>query len=137
MSRQSAGLQSLLTVLESTFITSQGAPTALWMMSITVFFMDHMNFEIKKFSVTKILAKAAYTAYLIQFMFPLQAGLASLTAILNIQGENVQFSPDNLSIVFPKPNICGYYILTCLITVVIDWLVAVIIVSIPGVTQVL
>ena len=137
MSMQSYGVQSVIKILLSAFISDQGAPTALWMLSITTFFMDHMNFEIETFSLTKTLSKAAYTAYLIQFMFPLQASLASITAILNAQGENVQFSLDNLYIAFPQNCIFSYYMLTCLLAVTYDWLLAILIVSIPGVSQVL
>ena len=59
MSTQSYGVQSLINILLSAFILDQGAPTALWMLSITTFFMDRMNFEIETFSLTKTLSKAA------------------------------------------------------------------------------
>jgi len=137
LSKQSHGVVSIVEILKKSLLTGQGFPAALWLLGMLTFFMDFMNFEIKTFSFTKRLSKAAYTAYLIQFLFPLQASLALITVILRAQGESLPFSLDNLFLAFPKNNFFSYWMLSSLMALVIDWLLAIIIVSIPGVSQVL
>merc|ERR1711937_563151 len=105
LSKQAHVVVSIMEILKTSLFMGNGIPTALWLLGMLMFFVDFMNFEIKAFSLTKTLSKAAYTAYLIQFLFPLQASLALITAILRAQGESLPFSLDNLFLEFPKNNI--------------------------------
>jgi len=103
-------------------------------LAVTVFFMDYVN---KKFKyLTPFFSKAMYTAYIIQYAFPMVVGGKCVVLIFNATG-NILYLNDgsphitNDNLIFP-----GWLILAT-ITLAITWPLAYAIRSIPGFSQVL
>lgn len=105
-------------------------------MSVTVFFMDYAN---KKYWCTDFFSKAMYTAYIIQYVFPMLFALRCVLWILDATGnvaydgepslDSMYITNDNL--IFPS------WLLVSTITLLIVWPMAYAIRSIPGFSKVL
>ena len=75
---------ALCTLLIFKGIVFKGILSMLMTLAITCFFMDYGN---GKSSLTDFLSKGAYTAYIIQFLFPIPAAYKCFTVILNNTGN--------------------------------------------------
>jgi len=114
-------------------IVLQGVATFVWSLAITVFFMDFVN---KKYFSTDFFTKAMYTAYIIQFVFPMQIAFYLYTLVLNASGVNLEFV-DNVAQVSSGGIIFGGWLFISVVTLLICWPSAYLIYSIPGFSQVL
>ena len=102
-------------------------------LAVTVFFMDYGNRKYKY--LTPFFSKAMYTAYIIQYAFPMIIGGWSVVRIFDATGniEYVNGAPyiSNDNLIFPG------WLLCCVITLSIVWPLSYAIRSIPGFSQVL
>jgi len=102
-------------------------------LAVTVFFMDYSNRKFKY--LTPFFSKAMYTAYIIQFAFPMIVGGWSVVKIFDATGniEYIDGAPyiSNDNLIFPG------WLLCCVITLAIVWPLSYAIRSIPGFSQVL
>jgi len=111
-------------------------------LAVTVFFMDYGNKKYKY--LTPFFSKAMYTAYIIQFAFPMIIGGWSVVKIFDATG-NIEYiegaSPydvDGASPYISNDNlILVGWLLCCVVTLVIVWPLSYAIRSIPGFSQVL
>ena len=107
-------------------------------LAVTVFFMDYVD---KSYFFTDFFAKSMYTAYIIQFAFPLLAATKCWVLVLqatdNIEYINATDSDpafwyiENGNLAIPG------FLFTSVITLIIIWPMAYAICSIPGFSQVL
>ncbi|KAL9184295.1 hypothetical protein ACHAXT_002381 [Thalassiosira profunda] len=101
-------------------------------LAVTVFFMDHGD---KRYRCTPFFSKAMYTAYVIQFAFPILAGLKCLFLILDATG-NVEYT-DSMAYITNNNLVFPGWLLVSAISTIIVWPLAYAIRSIPGFSQVL
>ena len=117
-------------------VLTQGIQTMGLSLAVTVFFMDHAN---KKYFCTQFFSKAMYTAYIIQFVFPMIVASKCLFLILESTGNiayNGTPSLDTAYIVNDNLIFPGW-LLVATITLLIIWPLAYAIRSIPGFSQIL
>ncbi|KAL7552949.1 hypothetical protein ACHAWF_016190 [Thalassiosira exigua] len=107
-------------------------------LAVSVFFMDFVN---KNYSFTPFFSKAMYTAYIIQYSFPMLVGLKCLFLILESTGNIAYEDPSNPSLdsvyIVNDDLIFPGWLLVGAITLIINWPLAYAIQSIPGFSQVL
>jgi len=107
-------------------------------LAVSVFFMDHVN---KSYFCTKFFSKAMYTAYIIQYAFPIQVGLKVMLSIFEATGNIVYTDPSSPSIYTMKianDNLLfPAWLLVSAISLAIDWPLAYAIQAIPGFSEVL
>ena len=107
-------------------------------LAVSVFFMDYVN---KKYFCTAFFSKAMYTAYIIQFSFPMLVCLKLFGMILQATGniaytEGSDPSIDTAYIVNDNLIFPGWLFVST-VTLIIVWPMAYAIRSIPGFSQVL
>lgn len=107
-------------------------------LAVSVFFMDYVN---KKYFCTAFFSKAMYTAYIIQYAFPMLVSLKLFGMILQATGniaytEGSDPSIDTAYIVNDNLIFPGWLFVST-VTLIIVWPMAYAIRSIPGFSQVL
>lgn len=120
-------------------IVFKGILSMAMTLAVSIFFMDCAN---QKYYLTDFFSKGAYTAYIIQYLFPIPASFKIFTLILNKTG-NIAYDSSggddpydtiyttNGHLLFPG------WLLVSAITLLIVWPLAFAIRSIPGFSQVL
>lgn len=107
-------------------------------LAVSVFFMDYVN---KKYFCTQFYSKSMYTAYIIQYTFPVLVGLKCLFVILDSTGNVAYDDPSNPSVnnmyITNSNLIFPGWLLVSTIALIIDWPLAYAIQAIPGFSQVL
>jgi len=116
----------------------KGMMSVTVLLAVSVFFMDHVN---KSYFCTKFFSKAMYTAYIIQYAFPIQVGLKVMLSIFEATGNIVYTDPSSPSIYTMKianDNLLfPAWLLVSAISLAIDWPLAYAIQAIPGFSEVL
>ena len=118
-------------------IGEYGLATVAWSLGVTFFFMDFVNHSFGW--ITRVMAQSMYTAYIIQFLLPIQTAFYIYVSIYNAanQDDPVVFSSTQKSAGIPGNLVFPSALFVFVVESIIVWPLACGIRSIPGFSRVL